>query len=876
MILPQNARIKRVFLFAEIYFACKVSNEFINCFLIYGVIMWFKRVIIKRKLASSDARIRLEAVSALDINNDLALLRELAAADHDAAVRSAAIGRFADPEILLALRRREQNPQVLALIADRVDQIYGEQALQASAEDRECDAFDRIENLNTMIKVALASRSPHLVLSAGARLAGMPDLWQKFICQLDDDRLALELYQRNQPAPDSPEAMYLLHSAKSPALREAIASEQRQRQAKAEAHAAVTALLEAVENAADRGDAGEFENLCMQFRALPRIDENLQNRFMAARYRFARAYQARQAQQAKQLREKEIAGELLMQLKSLSDTANWKLIRQTVESWKRLELDVSPGAAEFAGEFNALAALLLNKADTAQQAYNKALTCAENVWAAYQQFLAAEDIPALEERQKLLAELEASITGLNDIPTAFAEYRVRIMEAERILRRRARAIAQARDIARWEHYTLKLDLCAELEKLLQAPDEKLFDTAKTFRTLRERWNAIGPVPNEKFDELRERYHNVCSAIHERLEKFFNEINARQQQARETKLALLSEAETLSGSDDWSETSNRLKELQALWKSAGSAGGTADRELFDRFHSACDAFFVRRNAVWEERKKSFLAAARRKQELCETAESLLGKPFPQVKSEIAALREAWKAVPSAGNDDRILYTRFNRAIDNVFAAHREAGDEARRQAEIICTNLSEILKLAKDGNTPVKEIEQALLENQARWDAQTTRPARDAAARRDAIYEELQKEICQLHHQEAMHQLESAQQLEAVIDPEDDNDKLIDRLGRRLKVCGELEDRLRECSIISGGGDLALELQSAITGNFGGSDYRLTIAELDEFLRRFVAVGQVPPDAREAVFDRFRTLYNKALAELQKSTAAEENKTAQAE
>ena len=834
--------------------------------------MWFKRIIIKRKLASSDARLRLEAVSALDIDNDLAILRELAAADRDAAVRSAAIGRFADPEMLLSLRHREQNPKVLALIAERVDQLYGELALQASAEDRECDAFDRIENINTMINVALTSRSPHLVLSAGARLSANPELWLQFISKLDDDRLALELYQRNKPAADSPEAMYLLHSAKSPALREAIAAEQRQLQAKIEAYAAVTTLLEAVESAADRGDANEFENLCMQFRALPRIDENLQTRFMAARYRFARAYQERQANLAKQLREKQIAGELLMQLKNLAASANWKLIRQTVESWKRLGLDRSPAAAEFAGEFNHLAENLLKQSDTAQQAYNKALNCAEKVLNAYQQYLAAEEIPTLEERQELLNELESSINGLSDIPAAFAEYRERIMEAERTLRRRARAAAQARDIARWEHYTLKLDLCAELEKLLQLPDEKLFDGAKAFRTLRERWNAIGPVPNEKFDELRERYHAVCSAIHERLEKFFNEINARQQQARETKQALLSEAETLSGSDDWSETSARLKELQNLWKSAGSAGSAADRELFEKFHTACDAFFVRRNAVWEERKKSFLAAAKRKQELCDIAESLLGQPFPQAKNEIASLREMWKTIPSAGNDDRILYTRFNRAIENVFAAHREAGDEARRQSEIICTDLAETLALARKGGTPVKEIEKLLLENQERWDAQTTRPARDAAARRDAVYEELQKEICQLHHQEAMHQLESAQQLEAVIDPEDDNDKLIDRLGRRLKVCGELEDRLRECSIISGGGDLALELQSAITGNFGGSDYRLTIAELDEFLRRFVAVGQVPPDAREAVFDRFRTLYNKALAELQKNTASEADST----
>ena len=115
----------------------------------------------------------------------------------------------------------------------------------------------------------------------------------------------------------------------------------------------------------------------------------------------------------------------------------------------------------------------------------------------------------------------------------------------------------------------------------------------------------------------------------------------------------------------------------------------------------------------------------------------------------------------------------------------------------------------------------------------------------------------------MSKLEGAEQLEAVIDPGDDSEKLIDHLGRRLKVCGELEERLRECRIIAGGGDLAGELQQAFAGNFGGDDYKLTVAELDEFLQRFVAVGPVPPDAREAVFSKFRGLYNRALEELQK-------------
>ena len=188
-------------------------------------------------------------------------------------------------------------------------------------------------------------------------------------------------------------------------------------------------------------------------------------------------------------------------------------------------------------------------------------------------------------------------------------------------------------------------------------------------------------------------------------------------------------------------------------------------------------------------------------------------------------------------------------------------------------MADLLKQARSGSLPIREIEQKQQENQQQWEALDTRGLRDAARRREVIAGQLQDVLCNLHHQEAMHKLDNAEQLESVIDPGDDTNKLIDHLGRRLKVCGELEERLRECRIISGGGDLAGELQQAFAGNFGGDDYKLTVAELDEFLRRFVAVGQVPPDAREAVFDRFRTLYNKALTELQKSeesaTVAEE-------
>ena len=830
--------------------------------------MFFERILLKRKLASGDAALRIQAIAALDCENDRTILLQLAGDDRDSEVRCAAIRRFSEPDTLQDLRRSEKDPVVQELLASRIDELYGELALRACAAGQESDAFDHIENAETLISVALRSKSPSLVLAAGARLSARQDRWMQLVEQLNDDNLALELYQRNMPDPESPAAAYLLTAARSHALRNAIAAEAARRQHAAQLYARELQLVEFAEHCADSLDVNGFENALRQYRELEEHNEALKERFLAARYRFFRAQEEALANQRAEERNRQLAENMLRQLQEHAGSGNWKVILQIIESWKRCKLDQFCGNTAYAESFRQLAAQQLEQYKLEQQQLQQAWECVSRIFNEFKNFAAQSVVPPQENRQALLAELEQALPANIQLPADLMALHENIYNIERELRRRARQEAQVRDIARWEHYTLKMDICAELEKIANVPDSQLGAAGRAFRQLRERWNSIGAVPNEKFEELRTRYQEACSALHARLEKFFAERDASFQQARTVKEKLLEEAEALSGSEDWSQTSNRLKELQNLWKSAGSAGAAADRDLFKRFHDACDAFFVRRNAVWEEQKKQYMLAAKRKRDLCEAVDKLRNIPFAQAKKEIADLREQWKNIPSAGKDDRLLYLEFNRLIEAIFSAHREAGDEERRQAEILCTNLNEVLEKARSGNVAICDVERLKQDNEERWKNLGFRPAGDIIRRRDRIAEELQGVLCGMHHQEAMHKLESAEQLESVIDPGADEAVLIDQLGRRLKVCGELEERLRECRIISGGGDLASELQQAFAGNFGGEDFKLTIAELDEFLRRFVAVGHVPPDAREAVFERFRTLYNRALTELQREESNE--------
>ncbi len=823
--------------------------------------MWMEKVLLKRKLASNDAVSRLEAVAALDAVADGAILLALAAEDVDPEVRTAAIVRVDDPEALDVLRTHETDQAVLRVLARRINGLYGEQALAACAEGRECDAFDHIGDAETLIAVALRSDSPNLVLAAGARLIAQPERWLSLIEQLDNDALALELYRRNLPEPDSAVAERLACYARSRGLRDAIAEERARRQAAAQTRAAELALVEAAEACALEPDAARFDELVRRWNALGSENEALKTRFLAAKYRHCQALESRLASRQALEREYELAARLTGELEKLPQIGSGKAFQSLMAAWESGRLDAAPGAAEFKTRFHELAAAWENHYREARRATDEALAGLRRILADFQQMTSEPEVPEVARRKVLLDELSRLEASMTECSVEWVEGKERILGMERDFRRRARAESQERDLARWEHYTLKMDLCAELEKLSAVGDAALPEAAKQFRLLREKWMAIGVVPQEKFAELHKRYRNACSALHARLETFFAARDAARQNAETAKLGICEEAESLSASEDWEKTSARLKELQAAWKSVGVAAPGRERELFARFHAACDAFFVRRNTVWEERKNGFLAAAARKRELCDAAEALKDQPFFKAKNEIAALREAWRAVPSAGRDDRLLYMEFNRIIESIFAAHREAGDEARRRSEIVCTALLELLEKARSGELPLEAIEAGLNENRRQWENLGMRPAADAAHRREQALAELSRILEKLHHQEARHRLDSAEQLEAVVETEENQDQLIDHLGRRLKVCGELEERLRECRIIAGGGDLASELEKAIAGNFGGAARELTVAELDEFLQRFVAVGRVPAEAREAVFDRFRTLYSRALEDL---------------
>ena len=110
---------------------------------------------------------------------------------------------------------------------------------------------------------------------------------------------------------------------------------------------------------------------------------------------------------------------------------------------------------------------------------------------------------------------------------------------------------------------------------------------------------------------------------------------------EKKVALCMEAEALKESNDWNATSNKLKQLQESWKAVGPVPKSKSDEIWNRFRTACDSFFEKKRAHFEEMDASKQKNLESKTAICEKLESMEAAGQGSL-DELKAVEAEWKA------------------------------------------------------------------------------------------------------------------------------------------------------------------------------------------------------------------------------------------
>ena len=187
--------------------------------------------------------------------------------------------------------------------------------------------------------------------------------------------------------------------------------------------------------------------------------------------------------------------------------------------------------------------------------------------------------------------------------------------------------------------------------------------------LQEEWRTIGYAPQKMNTKIFERFRTACDNFFERKAEFFKDMKNNLAENLEKKTRLCEQAEALKDSTDWKATSDKLAALQREWKETGPVAKKYSDALWQRFISACDAFFEKRKAAGTSQRSEEHQNLAKKQAVIAELKTMDPASITEKDSnKLHELIRQWNTighVPYREKDK--VYKEYKELIDALFTA-----------------------------------------------------------------------------------------------------------------------------------------------------------------------------------------------------------------
>ena len=296
---------------------------------------------------------------------------------------------------------------------------------------------------------------------------------------------------------------------------------------------------------------------------------------------------------------------------------------------------------------------------------------------------------------------------------------------------------ELRDYDFKKNLEVKMRLIQQAEALAENPD--VLQAFNQLQTLHQEWKETGPVAKEIREDVWAKFKEASTVINKKHQAYFEAIKAREEDNLAKKTALCEqleafETEGLKTFADWDAVTQKIKDLQAEWKTIGFAPQKMNTAIFERFRAGCDAFFEKKNTFFKSIKEELGSNLAKKKELVEKAESLMESTEWRSTGDILInLQKQWKeigAVPRKYSED--LWKRFTAACDHFFEARQAATADVRNEEKANKEQkLGIIAQLKELAETQGENVIAQVRELQQKWGEVGHVPFRD----KETLYKE---------------------------------------------------------------------------------------------------------------------------------------------
>ncbi len=220
----------------------------------------------------------------------------------------------------------------------------------------------------------------------------------------------------------------------------------------------------------------------------------------------------------------------------------------------------------------------------------------------------------------------------------------------------------------------KIELCEKAEELII--ETSITKSFKRLQELHEEWKELGPVPQDKREEVWDRFKTASDKINERRHEFYGKVQEELDANYAAKVLLVEQAEQLVNKEfatikQWQESTQQVNELLKLWKSIGQAGQKVNNEVWMRFKGNLDTYFANKKDFFGKLKEQQLHNYNLKVDLCVQAEALrYSTEWRNSSRDLIRLQDEWKKIgPVPRKHSDKIWKRFRAACDEFF--HRKS-------------------------------------------------------------------------------------------------------------------------------------------------------------------------------------------------------------
>ncbi len=229
---------------------------------------------------------------------------------------------------------------------------------------------------------------------------------------------------------------------------------------------------------------------------------------------------------------------------------------------------------------------------------------------------------------------------------------------------------ELRDLDLKKNLEAKIEICEKAELLLL--EKSLTKAFKLLQKYHDEWKEIGSVPQDKKDEIWERFKNTTDKVNQIRREHYAKLEEEQKANYDAKEAICVKMEEIvneqvNSINAYQKKSNDVNDLFKMWKGIGPVQKKQSEEIWNRFKSSMNTFFDAKKDFFTKLKVQQMENYNKKVQICVEVENLVDSTeWKKTTDRIKKLQEEWKTigpVPKRHSDK--IWKRFRGACDTFF-------------------------------------------------------------------------------------------------------------------------------------------------------------------------------------------------------------------